>query len=146
MTFRRPKIRSVLFLCVKNSARSQMAEGLGRVIFGEGIRVQSAGSEPSHVNPWAIEVCREIGVDLGGQFSKSTSMIDPESVDTVIRLCDEEVCPTTLCGKQQYYLPIEDPASDDPSLGPEEMRARFRRARDDIKDRLESLASILDRT
>ncbi|MRG91576.1 arsenate reductase ArsC [Polyangium spumosum] len=139
-------MRSVLFLCVKNSARSQMAEGLGRVIFGDGVRVQSAGSEPSHVSPWAIQVCREIGVDLGGQSSKFVGTIDPDSVDTVIRLCAEEVCPATLSGKQHYYLPIDDPASDDPDVDPEEMRARFRRARDEIKEQLTSLAAILDRS
>ena len=51
---------SILFLCVANSARSQMAEGLGRMIFGERVSVQSAGSEPSRVNPYAVEVMREL--------------------------------------------------------------------------------------
>ncbi|MDI1436696.1 arsenate reductase ArsC [Polyangium sorediatum] len=145
MTFRRPKMRSIVFLCVRNSARSQMAEGLGRAIFGGDVRIQSAGSEPSHVNPWAVEVCREIGIDLTGQTSKFVGTIDPDSVDTVIRLCDEEVCPVSLSDKQHYYVPIEDPASDDPSLGREQMLARFRRARDEIKEQLASLAAILDR-
>ncbi|MDI1447767.1 arsenate reductase ArsC [Polyangium sp. 6x1] len=139
-------MRSIVFLCVRNSARSQMAEGLGRAIFGGDVRVQSAGSEPSHVSPWAVEVCREIGIDLGGHTSKFVGTIDPDSVDTVIRLCDEEVCPAALSDKQHYYVPIEDPASDDPSLGREQMLARFRRARDEIKTQLESLAALLDRT
>ena len=56
--------KSILFLCVANSARSQMAEGLGRMIFGDRVPVMSAGSEPSTVNPYAIEVMRELGVDL----------------------------------------------------------------------------------
>jgi arsenate reductase len=56
--------KTILFLCVANSARSQMAEGLARRLFGARVRVQSAGSEPSQVNPYAIEVMREIGVDL----------------------------------------------------------------------------------
>lgn len=120
--------------------------GARRAIFGDDIRVQSAGSEPSRVSPWAIDVCREIGVDLRGQTSKFVGTIEPDSVDTVIRLCAEEVCPASLSAKQHYYLPIEDPASDDPDVDPEEMRARFRRARDDIKERLASIAAILDRT
>src|SRR5262245_23931060 len=57
---------SVLFLCVANSARSQMAEGLGRMILGDRAKVQSAGSQPSRVNPYAIEVMKEIGADLTG--------------------------------------------------------------------------------
>ncbi|WP_437597639.1 hypothetical protein WMF28_33690 [Sorangium sp. So ce590] len=56
--------KTILFLCVANSARSQMAEGLARKLFGSRIAVQSAGSEPSKVNPYAIEVMREVGVDL----------------------------------------------------------------------------------
>ena len=62
--------RSVLFLCVANSARSQIAEGLGRMIFGNRASVQSAGSEPSQVNPYAIEVMGEVGVDLSTHRSK----------------------------------------------------------------------------
>ena len=56
--------KSLLFLCVANSARSQMAEGLARRIFGDRVLVMSAGSEPSKVNPYAVEVMRELGVDL----------------------------------------------------------------------------------
>ena len=67
--------RSILFLCVANSARSQMAEGLARKRFGARIPVQSAGSEPSTVNPYAVEVMREVGVDLGAHHSKSVPTI-----------------------------------------------------------------------
>ena len=72
--------KSILFLCVANSARSQMAEGLGRMIFGERVPVQSAGSGPSKVNPYAIEVMRELGVDLGTHHSKPVQTIDPATV------------------------------------------------------------------
>ena len=68
--------RSFLFLCVANSARSQMAEGLARMIFGDRARVQSAGSEPSTVNPYAIEVMSELGVDLSSHHSKFVESID----------------------------------------------------------------------
>lgn len=85
--------KTMLFLCVANSARSQMAEGLARKLFGSRISVQSAGSEPSKVNPYAIEVTREVGVDLSAHSSKSVQTIDAASVGTVITLCAEEVCP-----------------------------------------------------
>src|SRR5688572_20610946 len=91
--FRMSSPRRLLFLCVANSARSQMAEGLARSMLGAGVQVQSAGSKPSRVNPYAVEVMREIGIDIEGHFSKSVDDIDPASVDTVITLCAEEVCP-----------------------------------------------------
>ena len=64
-------MKRIVFLCVANSARSQMAEGLARARFGERARIESAGSAPSQVSPWAIEVMREIGVDLTSHRSKS---------------------------------------------------------------------------
>jgi arsenate reductase len=132
-----PDTKSILFLCVANSARSQLAEALGRMIFGDRIAVQSAGSEPSHVNPYAIEVMRELGVDLAAHRSKSVETIDPATVDTVITLCAEEVCPVFLGKARRLHWPIPDPASRDPSLSREEMLSRFRTARDTIRDLLE---------
>lgn len=131
----------ILFLCVANSARSQMAEGLARKLFGERAVVQSAGSEPSQVNPYAIEVMREVGVDLGTHRSKSVQSIDPATVDTVITLCAEEVCPVFLGGARRLHWPIDDPASKDVSLSREEMLSRFRAARDRIQEKLEALIS-----
>jgi len=132
--------KSVLFMCVANSARSQMAEGLGRMIFGDRVHVQSAGSEPSIVNPYAIEVMRELGVDLTKHHSKSVQTIDPASVDTVITLCAEEVCPVFLGKARRLHWPIPDPASKDPSIAREEMLLRFRTARDTIRGMLERFA------
>jgi protein-tyrosine-phosphatase/N-acetylglutamate synthase-like GNAT family acetyltransferase len=129
----------ILFLCVANSARSQMAEGLARQLFGETAAVQSAGSQPSRVNPWAIEVMREVGIDIGGHASKSVDGVDPASVDMVITLCAEEVCPVFLGQARRLHWPIPDPASDDPGLRREEMLARFRQARDTIRGKLEGL-------
>ncbi|MCK6531945.1 MAG: arsenate reductase ArsC [Polyangiaceae bacterium] len=134
------KSESILFLCVANSARSQMAEGLARSIFGDRAAVQSAGSEPSVVNPWAIEVMREVGVDLSSHRSKSVQSIDPETVDTVITLCAEEVCPAFLGKARRLHWPIPDPASKDASVGPAEMLARFRTARDTLREKLERFA------
>ena len=89
-------VRSVLFLCVANSARSQMAEALARRRFGDRLRVQSAGSAPSKVNPYAIQVLAELGIDASAQVSKHVDGIDPASVDLVITLCAEEQCPVFL--------------------------------------------------
>ncbi len=132
--------KSILFLCVANSARSQMAEGLGRMIFGDRMSVMSAGSEPSKVNAYAIEVMREVGVDLTAHHSKSVQTIDPAGVETVITLCAEEVCPVFLGKARRLHWPIPDPASKDPSVPREEMLARFRTARDTIRDMLEKFA------
>jgi arsenate reductase len=131
---------SVLFLCVANSARSQMAEGLGRMIFGERATVQSAGSQPSKVNPYAIEVMNEIGADLTTHASKSVDTIDPAGVDTVITLCAEEVCPVFLGKARRLHWPIPDPASPDPTIPRDEMLRRFRTARDTIRGKLEAFA------
>ena len=132
--------KQVLFLCVANSARSQMAEGLGRMIFGDRVAVQSAGSEPSIVNPYAVEVMRELGVDLTTHRSKAVQTIDPEHIGTVITLCAEEVCPVFLGKARRLHWPIPDPASKDPSIPREEMLGRFRTARDTIREMLERFA------
>lgn len=129
---------SILFLCVANSARSQMAEGLARRLF-LGFRIQSAGSHPSRVNPLAIEVLAELGIDASGHASKSVEDIDPASVELVITLCAEEVCPLFLGRAERLHWPIPDPASDDPALTVDDLRTRFRTGRDEIHRRLEIL-------
>lgn len=128
----------LLFLCVANSARSQMAEGLARQMF-PALRIQSAGSRPSRVNPYAIEVLAELGIDASSHASKSVQDIDPATVDLVITLCAEEVCPRFLGKAERLHWPIPDPASEDPSLMPDPLRERFRAARDEIRRRLEVL-------
>jgi len=135
--------QSILFMCVANSARSQMAEGLGRMILGERIPVQSAGSEPSTVNPYAIEVMRELGVDLTTHHSKSVQTIDPATVTTVVTLCAEEVCPVFLGKATRLHWPVPDPASKDATLPREEMLTRFRTARDSIRAKIEQYARDL---
>ena len=136
-----PKKPSVLFLCVANSARSQIAEGLARARLGDRATVQSAGSQPSRVNPYAIEVMAEVGIDITGHASKSVDTIDPASVDTVITLCAEEVCPVFLGGARRLHWPIPDPASTDPALSRDELLRRFRDARDSIRTKLETFAT-----
>jgi arsenate reductase (thioredoxin) len=133
-------MKKVLFLCVANSARSQMAEGLGRHILGPGVEVLSAGSQPSKVNPYAIEAMRELGIDISGHHSKSVDDVNAASVDLVITLCADEVCPVLLGRVQRQHWPIPDPATSDPNITPEQMRARFRTAREEIRGRITRLA------
>ena len=124
----------VLFLCVANSARSQMAEALARHTL-EGWSVQSAGSSPSRVNPFAVAVMQERGISMDGQTSKSVDAIDPASVDVVVTLCAEEVCPVFLGTAKRLHWPLPDPASAD-DLTREHMLQRFRDAADAIASRL----------
>lgn len=132
--------KAILFLCVANSARSQMAEGLGRMILGGRVPVLSAGSQPGRVNPYAIEVMRELGIDLTTHHSKSVQTIHPEAIGTVITLCAEEVCPVFLGAVRRLHWPIPDPASTDSSIPRAEMLTRFRAARDTIHGLLERFA------
>jgi arsenate reductase (thioredoxin) len=131
----------ILFLCVANSARSQLAEGLARTMFGDRASIQSAGSQPSRVNPYAIEVMKEIGIDLASHASKSVDAIDPSTIDVVITLCAEEVCPVFLSQARRLHWPIPDPATTDPSLTRDELLHRFRTARDTIRAKLEQFAA-----
>jgi arsenate reductase len=87
---------------------------------------------------------REISVDLTTHVSKSVESIDPSTVDTVVTLCAEEVCPVLLGKARRLHWPIDDPASDDPSLSRDAMLARFRAARDRIQGHIEALAARLE--
>lgn len=126
----------VLFLCVANAARSQMAEGIARQRGGERLRVQSAGSAPSRLHPLAVRVLAEIGIDASAQWSKAVTTIDPATVDTVITLCAEEVCPVYLGPGRRLHWPLPDPAG---RSEPEEMNlARFRAVRDELVRRIDA--------
>ena len=132
--------KRLLLLCVANSARSQMAEGWARELLGDVMTVQSAGSRPGQVNPYAVEVMKEVGIELSAHQSKSVEGIDPASVDTVITLCAEEVCPVFLGKATRLHWAIPDPASQAP-LSRELLLERFRSARDELKARLEAWRS-----
>lgn len=135
---------SILFLCVANSARSQMAEGLARRLLGDRVRVLSAGSEPSRLNPYAITAMAEIGLDISQHQVKFIGDVDAAAVDLVVTLCADEVCPILPGRVRRLHWPVADPASSDPSLTPEDLRTRFATARDQIKARIEILAGLLD--
>lgn len=128
----------ILFLCVANSARSQMAEGLARRVLDGIAQVTSAGSRPTRVNPNAIEVMSEVGIDISSHSSKAVAQLNAADFDTVITLCAEEVCPILPGQVQRLHWPTPDPAHIDPNDTPEGVRQRFRDARDEI------LSKILD--
>lgn len=130
--------RALLFLCVANSARSQMAEGLARQLLGDRIPVLSAGSAPSRVNPYAIAVMAEVGIDVSTHRSKTVDSIDPETVGTVVTLCAEEVCPAFLGRARRLHWPLPDPATTDASIPDEAVLQRFRKTRDELRSRLDA--------
>src|SRR5580692_5093239 len=111
--------RSVVFLCVANSARSQMAEGLARALFDRTVSVQSAGTQPTQVNPNAIVAMREVGIDIAGHRSKSVDEVDPTSVDCVVTLCADEVCPVWPGRIERLHWSLPDPAASNPSASSE---------------------------
>ncbi len=135
-------MKRILFLCVANSARSQMAEGLARALLPD-VEVLSAGSQPTRVNPYAIEALAELGIDISAHRAKSVDEIAPANIDLVITLCAEEVCPVLPGHVRRLHWPIPDPASTDPSLTPADMRRRFRTARDEIRAKVQRFSRDL---
>jgi arsenate reductase (thioredoxin) len=130
----------ILFMCVANSARSQMAEGLAKSLAGPGIKIQSAGSKATHINPLAIQAMKEIGIDITSQKSKSVADIDPETVDTVITLCAEEVCPVYIGQAKRFHWPFPDPANK--NMDSEKQLQLFRSVRDSIQKKLKTFFDI----
>lgn len=132
---------NILFLCVANSARSQIAEGLAKKMLGVESNIQSAGSEPSgNVNSLAIEAMKEIGIDLSSHHSKSIDDLDREfldNLDYVVTLCAEEVCPVLPSNAKKLHWPNPDPAAVEGEH--EEQLSAFRTARDNIKNSLKNL-------
>ena len=135
---------SILFLCVANSARSQMAEALARRHFGDRVKVQSAGSAPSRVNPFALWALAEVGIDGRELHSKHVDTVVPSAVDLVITLCAEESCPVFLGDARRMSWAMPDPDRPDGALTDEERLAHFRTTRDAIAQRLEVLAAVRD--
>ena len=130
---------SVLFLCVANSARSQLAEGLARRLAPPGIAIFSAGSEPGTINPLAVQVLAEVGVDASAQHSKGLDAIPLDDIDLVVTLCAEEVCPLFPRPVRKLHGPLPDPAR---ATGTDEERlAAFRAVRDELAARLPALFS-----
>lgn len=128
-------MNGVLFLCVANSARSQMAEGIAKYL-APNLKIWSAGSKPSQVRTEAIQVLKEIGIDISNHRSKNVAEIPPHEVDTVITLCQEEECPLFLGDANRISWAMPDPASSEKPL------EAFRKARDEIYERTKTLLLI----
>jgi arsenate reductase len=125
--------RHILFLCVANSARSQLAEGIARRMAPQGVTISSAGSEPSFVRPQAVLVMSEIGIDNSHHVSIGIDEVE-RPVDAVITLCAEEVCPVWLEDAWRAHWGLPDPAGAG-STEEEELDA-FRAVRDELQLRL----------
>ena len=128
----------ILFMCVANSARSQLAEGLAKAIFGSKAQIESAGSSPTSVNPLAIRALGEVGIDITGNRSKSVGDLPAEFVtdlNYVITLCAEEVCPVIISNATKLHWPHFDPAGGDIE--------KFREVREQISKKLKSFKEEL---
>lgn len=125
--------RHVLFLCVANSARSQMAHGIARSLAPAKVKISSAGSEPTSVRPQAVAVLREVGIDIGHHRSRGMDEVE-RPVDAVVTLCAEEVCPAWLEPALRVHWGLPDPAGVE---GTEEEKLQaFREVRDELTRRL----------
>ncbi len=134
--------KSILFLCTGNACRSQMAEGWARMFAGGVVSVYSAGLAKEAVDPRAIQVMREAGVDIGGQCSKLIEELPEQRYDYVVTLCDHanEECPYFAGGGRRLHRAFNDPprlaagaAGEDEALG------HYRRVRDEIRGFVEGL-------
>jgi arsenate reductase len=133
---------NVLILCTGNSARSQMAEGLLREMAGDQIDVASAGVAPTQVRQEAIEVMKEIGIDISKHRSKSIDEVLAQPFDYVITVCDNanQHCPTFAGVCNRIHWGIEDPAAVE---GDEKTRlGAFRKVRDELRVRLRRFIQV----
>ena len=133
--------KRVLILCTGNSARSQMAEGLLSHDAADRFEVASAGVEPSHVRPPAIQAMREVGIDISSHRSKSVDEFAGEDFDYVITVCDNanERCPIFPGHTKRIHWSFDDPAAAEGEE--QEKLAVFRRVRDEIRKRLREFAA-----
>lgn len=124
----------VLFMCVANSARSQLAEGLAHRLAPPGVDIASAGSAPGTIHPMAVAALAERGIDASHQFSKNIDAVDTARVTHVVTLCAEEVCPVFSGDVARLHWPQQDPAA---AMGSEDVLLdAFRSTRDAIEARL----------
>lgn len=126
--------KRVLFLCTANACRSQMAEGLARHFLGDSVEAFSAGINATAVNPRAVRVMKEIGIDISGHQSKNLSAFDGQDFDYVITLCGSanEACPVFFGGTKKMHVGFDDPAKEGPTE--EAILDDFRRIRDEIRN------------
>lgn len=130
--------KAVLFICVHNSARSQMAEGLVNALYGDLYEAVSGGTTATRVHPAAIRAMAEIGIDIGGHHSKSIDVFEGRRFDDVVMVCDDKQadCPFFPGGKDYLHHAFDDPAACEGT--DEEVLACFRRSRDEIRAWIET--------
>lgn len=135
--------KSVLILCTGNSCRSQMAEGILRHYGGERFEVESAGTRPSQVNPIAIQVMKEIGMDISHHRSKHLDEFKNRDFDYVITVCDnaKESCPAYFKSARKLHWSFPDPPHDQEIT--EEVVQEFRKVRDQVHERFREAAAAL---
>jgi arsenate reductase len=126
----------VLFACTHNSARSQMAEAMVNAWGGGRFEAHSAGTEATSIRPETFEVMAEIGLDLAGQWSKTTDAFRGQSFDWFITVCDDahESCPYFPGVPRSIHWSVDDPSGAPGS--PQTRLAAFRAARDDLRERV----------
>jgi arsenate reductase len=132
----------ILILCTGNSCRSHLAEGILRAAVGEAAEVASAGSDPAgYVHPMAGEVMKEIEIDISPHTSKHLDNFLQREVHTVITVCGnaDQACPIFPGQAEKHHWPFDDPAKATGSE--EEIRAVFRRVRDEIRAKFEAYAA-----
>jgi len=124
--------KTILFICVHNSARSQMAEGLVNAHYSDRFQAFSGGTEATRVHPAAIKAMAEIGIDISSHRSKSVDEFEGQRFDYVVMVCDDSQtgCPFFPGGKEYIHHAFEDPAACQGT--DEEILACFRRSRDEI--------------
>jgi arsenate reductase len=130
--------KKILFICTHNSARSQIAEGFIKHQYGEQFEAFSAGTKPTKVNPYAIRVMSEIGIDISKHKSKSINNFEGMEFDYVVTVCDQakESCPFFPAAKFFIHKSFEDPSSLEGTE--EEILANFRKARQKIREWIEN--------
>ncbi|MCL1972569.1 MAG: arsenate reductase ArsC [Endomicrobia bacterium] len=129
-------MKKILVLCTGNSCRSQMAEGLINHCFKDKHKAFSAGTNPAKLNPYAIKVMAEIGIDISKNISKHADVFNNEVFDIVITVCDnaKESCPVYFGKAVKYHWPFYDPA--EAAGTEEEILKKFRDVRDEILEKL----------
>ncbi len=135
---------NILFLCTGNACRSQMAEGWGRHLAQRGFEFRSAGTQAHGLNPRAVAVMAESGVDISAQHSKIVTDTMLQESDLVVTVCGnaDESCPVLPPGVRKVHWPLSDPAA---ATGTEEeILDVFRASRDDIRNRVRRLVRDLN--
>ena len=133
-----PKKEKIIFICTENACRSQIAEGLMRSLGDDKFEVYSAGANPTKVNPAAIKVMSEVGVDISFHTSDPISLFINESIDIVVTVCDNanKACPVFPGKVERIHWSVKDPTNNQNSTS--EDLINFRKTRNDLTKRIKN--------